>query len=153
MQQLSFGNGEVIFNEGQYARTMYEVKTGTVGIFGNYGAPNQVQLATLGTGEFFGEMGLVECYPRSATAVSLADGTTLDEINAEEFASYFKDKPETVLTIMRALCERLRETDKRYLEARRTVHDAIEAERGNQKKSKSLAERLTDMLHFGRRSR
>jgi hypothetical protein len=58
-----------------------------------------------------------------------------------------------VLTIMRALSARLRETDQRYLEAKQAVYDAIEAERGGKKKSRSLADRLSGMIKFARRSR
>ena len=141
MKQLNFEAGQVIFNEGEYATTMYGIDEGAVGIY-----------ATLGPGEYFGEMGLAECYPRSATAVAKA-ATTVSEIDADEFASYFKDRPDVVLTIMRALSARLRETDQRYLEAKQAVYDAIEAERGGKKKSRSLADRLSGMIKFARRSR
>ncbi len=151
MKQLNFEAGQVIFNEGEYATTMYGIDEGAVGIYGNFGKPNEVLLATLGPGEYFGEMGLAECYPRSATAVAKA-ATTVSEIDAGEFASYFKDRPDVVLTIMRALSARLRETDQRYLEAKQAVYDAIEAERGGKKKSRSLAERLSGMIKFARRS-
>lgn len=151
MKQLNFASGQVIFKEGEYATTMYEVSSGAVAIYGNHGKPNQVLLATLGAGEYFGEMGLAECYPRSATAVAQGD-TTVNEVDAEEFASYFHDRPDVVLRIMRALSERLRETDQRYLEAKQAVFDAIEAERRGRKKSRTLAERLSSMISFARRS-
>lgn len=152
MKKQTFGRDEVIFREGEFALTMYEIKAGSVGIYANYGLENERQLATLGKGEFFGEMGMAECYPRSATAVALVPDTTLDEIDASEFATYFNDRPETVLTIMRALSARLRETNARYLEAREAVHDAIEVERTGKKKSRSLVGKLTSMLRAARQA-
>ncbi len=153
MRELSYSRNEVIFREGEFALTMYETKSGSVGIYANYDSPDRLLLATLGPGEFFGEMGLAECYPRSATAVSLADGTKLVEIDSNEFSSYFKDRPNTVLAIMRALSARLRETNARYLEARQAVYDAIEAEHAGKAKSKSLVGKLTGMLRFGRKNK
>lgn len=152
MKQQTFGRMDVIFREGEFALSMYEIESGSVGIYVNYGAENERLLAKLGAGEFFGEMGLAECYPRSATAIALEAGTTVDEIGSDEFSSYFQDKPETVLVIMRALSARLRETNARYLEARQAVHDAIEAEHAGKKKSRSLVGKLTSMLGFARRN-
>ena len=152
MKQLAFGCDEVIFREGEFALTMYQIESGSVGIYAGYGSTNARLLATLGKGEYFGEMGLAECYPRSATAVSLEENTTLDEIDSNEFSSFFEDNPETVLTIMRSLSERLRETNERYMEARKAVHDAIEAENAGERKSSSLVSKLTNMLRFARRS-
>lgn len=153
MKQQIFEAGDVIFREGQFALTMYEIASGSVGIYANYDSPDVRQLATLGVGEFFGEMGLAECYPRSATAVALEAGTTLDEIDADEFAEYFNNQPDTVLSIMRALSARLRETNARYLEAREAIHDAVEAERAGRKKSRSLVGKLTGMLRAARSGR
>lgn len=152
MERHTFTQGDVIFREGQISHSMYQVMSGRVGIYGNYETPHVQQLATLGPGEYFGEMGLAECYPRSATAVALDNDTDVDEINPEEFSAYFEDQPETVLVIMRALSKRLRDTNNRYLEARRAVHDAIQAENAGKKKSKSLADKLTGMIRFFRRS-
>ena len=152
MKRLTFGSDEVIFREGEFALTMYQIESGSVGIYANYGSADARLLATLKKGEYFGEMGLAECYPRSATAVALEANTTLDEIDSDEFSSFFEDNPETVLTIMRSLSERLRETNERYIEARRAVHDAIESENAGTKKSKSVVGKLTNMLRFARRS-
>ncbi|MBO7675790.1 MAG: cyclic nucleotide-binding domain-containing protein [Atopobiaceae bacterium] len=153
MRRQTFGHDDIIFREGEYAESMFEVESGSVGIYANYGSPDARLLATLGQNEYFGEMGLAECYPRSATAVALEDGTTLDEIGADEFSDFFVGRPDVVLTIMRSLSARLRETNARYLEARQTIHDAVEAERAGAKRSNALASKLTRLLRFGRATR
>ena len=153
MNRQEFGRNEVIFREGEFALTMYEIEAGQVGIYASYGSPDERKLATLGKGEFFGEMGLAECYPRSATAVALEEGATLNEIDAKEFADYFQNQPDTVLSIMRMLSARLRDTNARYLEAREAIHDAVEAERAGKKKSRSLVGKLTGMLRAARQAK
>jgi CRP-like cAMP-binding protein len=128
MDRKMFHKGALIFREGDMADCMYAVYSGRVGVYAGYGTAEEKLLAEYTQDQYFGEMGLAECYPRSATAVAKA-ATTVSEIDADEFASYFKDRPDVVLTIMRALSARLRETDQRYLEAKQAVYDAIEAER------------------------
>ena len=88
MEKQNFNKGEIIFKQGQFATTMYDICAGTVGIYAAYGTAEEKKLAELGEGEIFGEMGLIECYPRSATAVALKDGTLVQEINAQEFSEF-----------------------------------------------------------------
>lgn len=151
MRQIDFACNEVIFKEGAYAETMYEVESGKVGIYAAYQTPKQRQLAVLGKGETFGEMGLVECYPRSATAVSLEDNTVLTEVTFDEFMEYMKREPDKVLSIMRQVSGRLRETDAKYKEACLTVRDAVDAERKGSKRDHSLRSRLSSMAKRFRR--
>lgn len=152
METKTLQNNQVIFEQGAYADTMYEVNSGTVGVYTGYGTQDERLLATFGSGEFFGEMGLVECYPRSATAVSLAPNTVVAEITSDDFASFYKDQPDKVLRVMRQLSTRLRETNRRYEEACRTVYDAIEAEKAGQRRNKSIVSRLSSMLRHLRQS-
>ena len=121
MQTLSYQSGEVIFSQGSFATTMYEVSSGLVGIYAAYGTEGEHHLATFGPGSCFGEMGLVECYPRSATAVALEQDTTLVEVSADDFSTFYANRPEKVLSVMRQVSARLRETNEKYLEACRTA--------------------------------
>lgn len=146
MNQKTYQAQETIFYEGDVAETMFEVTNGTVGIYAGWGTPTQRELATLGAGEVFGEMGLVECYPRSATAVALAPDTTVNEILPSELAFCFQDQPDKVLDIMCQLSARLRATNERYEEAQRAVYEAVEAERAGKRRSGSLRARLSRML-------
>lgn len=142
MEKQNFNKGEIIFKQGQFATTMYDICAGTVGIYAAYGTAEEKKLAVLGEGEIFGEMGLIECYPRSATAVALKDGTLVQEINAQEFSEYFKASPEKVFRVMQQLSQRLRETTQNYLDACRTVYETVEAEKSGKQKSTWLEEHL-----------
>lgn len=146
MSSQTFQHDEVIFREDTFSTTMYEVVAGRVGIYKGYGTPNQKHLATLKQGATFGEMGLAEYYPRSATAVALDDATEVYEVSASEFSSYFTDRPEKVLDIMRQLSGRIRDTNAKYVEACQTVYDAIEQERAGKKRSGAVAGKLSDLV-------
>ncbi len=146
MEQHTYQNNEVIFAEGDPSSTMFEVVSGTVGIYAAWGTDDQKQLATLNAGKVFGEMGLVEYYPRSATAIALADNTRVNEVSPSELVDYLEGQPDKVLAIMRQLSSRLRDTNDRYEEAQRAVHDAIEAERGGKRRGGGLRKRLTRMI-------
>ena len=152
MNQVSFSKGDVIFREGTYGETMYEITAGSVGIYAGYGTEDEQLIATLGEGETFGEMGLIEFWPRSATAVALEDDTAADELDADELKAYLQTQPEKILSIMRQLSARLRETDDRYQEACKTVYEAIEAEEMGKRRSKSLRSRLSSMVRQFRRA-
>ena len=146
MNHKSYNSGEVIFREGSFGETMYEITSGSVAIIARYGTPDEQRLATLGVGEIFGEMGLVEYYERSATAVALEDGTSVDEIGSDEFIAYLQHQPDRVLSIMGQLSARVKATKARYDEACRTVYDAIEVEKAGVKRERDLRTRLSDMI-------
>ena len=108
METKHYKKGEVIFREMTIGRAMYEIKSGKVGIFALYEKPEEQKLTELGEGRIFGEMAVVEVFPRSATAVALED-TEAVEIPAEDMQDYFNNHPEKLIEIMRAMSRRIRE--------------------------------------------
>jgi len=66
----SYKKGEIIFKQGDPADCMYDIRWGSVGIYLNYGTSDEKMLAQLRGDDIFGEMGLVDEAPRSATAVA-----------------------------------------------------------------------------------
>lgn len=149
MEQRTYKKGEVIFRQGSYGAELFEVYGGSVGIFANYGEPNEKRLVVLGPEQYFGEMGLVEARPRSATAVAL-EPCTLAVVSADTFADYFKERPAKVLVIMSSLSARLRTITDDYVDACKTIAEAVKAEDGE--KSGWLKTQLTkfsDLYHSG----
>ena len=142
MEIRTYKRGEVIFKQGEYEPCMYDIHWGAVGIYVNYGTSGQKQLVELKPDEFFGEMGLIEASPRSATAVALEDGTKVQVITAETFNEYFKERPAKVFMIMQHMSQRLRRLTEDYLEACRTVAEAVETEQTGKEQSGGLKERL-----------
>lgn len=137
-----FDRGQIVFKQGDYSDCMYDILSGRIGVCDAYGTPEEKQIAELGAGQTLGEMGMLEYYPRSATAVALEDGTALAEITEDELADYFRDKPEKLLAIMRQLSRRLRETTQKYADACRVVYENEEAEKNGGEKSAWLKESM-----------
>lgn len=129
MNTIALKKGEIIFRQGDASTCMYDVFWGKVGIYANYGTPEEKLLTTLEKEQFFGEMGMIEGLPRSATAVALTSDTKVLVITPESFQSYFQERPVKVLLIMQNMSRRLRELTGQYLEACRTVAKSAEAER------------------------
>lgn len=71
MLTRDLGEGAVIFREGEPADEAYLIEDGAVDILQGHGAERRL-VARLGPGEVFGEMGVIDGSPRSASAVAAA---------------------------------------------------------------------------------
>ncbi len=141
METKRYQKGEVIFHELTIGSTMYEIKSGSVGIYTGYGKPEERKLTELGAGRIFGEMSVIEVYPRSATAVASEDVEAV-EISTSDLQAYFKSNPDKLVEIMRSLSRRVRELTKDYNEA----CDALDEWRGATKKGSSKRTGLLGLL-------
>ena len=140
-----FKQGEVIFRQGDPGDSMYDIFSGRVGVYAAYGTPNEKLLTELKANEFFGEMGLLEKAPRSATVVALED-TAVYVIGENDFNEFFIKQPEKALQIMRQLSQRLRRRTEDYLEACRAVHEVLESEKQGKPKSRKLMDKLNEIF-------
>ena len=102
-----FGVNDVIFEEGSTGRELFVVLDGQVDIAKVSGASKTV-IVTLGKGEFFGEMAVIDGSSRSATAISAAPNTSVMRINHARFVYLVSQQPAFALMIMDALSKRLR---------------------------------------------
>lgn len=146
MEIRTFGKGEVIFRQGDSAESMFDILSGSVGIYVAHGTEEENRLTELQSGDFLGEMGLIECYPRSATAVALEDETVLQEIEEKEFAEYFKSRPVRLLGIMRQLSRRLRDRSEDYMAACRVLEGLKETQAEPEKRSGMLLDKVRELL-------
>ena len=117
LQVKSFSKGQVIFREGDEGTYLYQIHSGSVGIYSKYGTAGETKLTTLYTNAFFGEMALVGNDPRSATAVVEEDGTMLECIRKEDLEALFKINPMKVDMILGHLSNRLRRLSLDYVNA------------------------------------
>jgi len=107
--RTQFTKGSLIFAEGDLGLTMYVIESGEVEIRKMLGGSEQV-LATLGKGDFFGEMCMLEEeLPRSATAYAVDDVTAV-MIDQSAFTFILKHNPEIAIRMMRKLVIRLQQT-------------------------------------------
>jgi CRP/FNR family transcriptional regulator, cyclic AMP receptor protein len=72
----------------------------------------EVILAILGSNEFFGEMGLLDDAPRSASVVAI-EPCELLSLSKKDFKKCMAENFEMTMTVMRGIVKRLREADKK----------------------------------------
>ncbi len=111
----AFRAGDVIFAAGEVGDGLYVIETGRVQISAvvNDGAPRP--LASIGPGDFFGEMAVVDDAPRSATAVAETDTTALF-LSRTDVMQMLDRHPRLTLTLIREFSNRMRATNIRYLD-------------------------------------
>ncbi|MDO9107051.1 MAG: cyclic nucleotide-binding domain-containing protein [Methylovulum sp.] len=98
----SYSAGQKIFEAGQRGEVMYFVKSGEVVV-----TLGDKTLITVGAGEIFGEMALIDGNVRYANATAKTDCEVV-AINEKYFNFLVQEHPYFALNIMRVLAERLR---------------------------------------------
>jgi CRP-like cAMP-binding protein len=105
-----FPAGTVLFREGEPGREMFVVQRGRVEIAARAGAVRKV-LSTLGPGEFFGEMSILNGAPRSATA-TCAEECRLLVVDARTLEAMIRQNGEVAVRMIQKLAARLAEADR-----------------------------------------
>jgi CRP/FNR family cyclic AMP-dependent transcriptional regulator len=98
---------DIIFEEGSTGRELFVVLDGKIDIVKDTGT-TRTTIVTLGKGEFFGEMAVIDGSSRSATAIAAAPKTRVMRINHARFVYLVSQQPAFALMIMDALSKRLR---------------------------------------------
>jgi CRP-like cAMP-binding protein len=111
-----FDVGDVIFEEGSIGRELFVVLDGRIDIYKLDGA-TKAMIVTLGKGEFFGEMAVIDGSARSATAVAAAPKTRVMRINHARFVYLVSQQPAFALMVMDALSKRLRASNALHFRA------------------------------------
>jgi CRP-like cAMP-binding protein len=99
--------GEYIVREGDSGSEMFVIQRGDVEIR-KHAAGREVLLATLGRGEFFGEMSVLESMPRDADAIVVSDEASLLVIGQGALLVRLRRDPTFALEVMHALSRRVR---------------------------------------------
>src|SRR5258707_6367078 len=99
-----FDVNEVIFEEGSTGRELFVVLEGKVDIAKINGASKTV-IVTLGKGEFFGEMAVIDGSSRSATAIAAAPHTRVMRVNHARVVYLVSQQPAFALMILDALSQ------------------------------------------------
>jgi CRP/FNR family cyclic AMP-dependent transcriptional regulator len=112
MGRKSFPRGTNIINAGDMTDSLYVIISGRLKVMMSDDEGREVILAILNPGDFFGEMGLLDDEPRSATVVTL-EACELLHLSKRDFKSCLEGNFEMALALMRGLVKRLREADKK----------------------------------------
>ena len=103
----SFSSGQVIIQDGDAeCSDLYIILKGSVGIYKNFNEPEEIRIAVLPVGSFFGEMALFLNRSRTATAVA-AEDTILLTIDRDNAYVFFKNQPEATFLLIKSLCSRV----------------------------------------------
>ncbi len=107
----TYSKKEHVFFESEPGRDFYIVRSGRIKIYKMSSGGQVKTLEYLETGDFFGEMALLESSPRSANAVAVSDSEVL-VLRFDDFQSLLSEHPGILLALARALCGRLRKADR-----------------------------------------
>jgi CRP/FNR family transcriptional regulator, cyclic AMP receptor protein len=105
-QPRRFAAGEVVFRMGQMGSALHVIRTGQMSVVRETQSEALI-LATLGPGEFFGELSLFDQGPRSATVIAAEDSETLS-LGRSDILEILNRYPEVALAFLTSLCQRLR---------------------------------------------
>jgi CRP/FNR family cyclic AMP-dependent transcriptional regulator len=108
-KEMSFRPGEVVAAEGSKAGRFYLILGGeaTVDVGGRY-------RPSLGPGDYFGEISLIDGGPRSATVTAVTELQTLS-IASFNFRALLKEQPPLAIKLLAQLCRRLRSSEQSQL--------------------------------------
>jgi CRP/FNR family cyclic AMP-dependent transcriptional regulator len=105
--------GHWFFHQGEQGDTMYVLRSGRVEVHRAWGERIAI-IGRLGPGDCFGEMALIDLYPRSASVLAAEDCRALGLSNALLYQLYAVDPEPFTLIMMnlaRELSRRLRRTE------------------------------------------
>ena len=107
--EIAVRGGKVLVEEGKPGHEFFLIEDGTAEV-----RRKNRKVATLGRGQFFGELSLLDRGPRSATVVADTD-MTLVVLGQREFLGVIDEVPAMAHKLLAALAGRLREADSRAL--------------------------------------
>ena len=131
--------GERLVRAGEAGDALYLIEGGRVRIHLRDAGGDDVTLAELARGDFFGEMALLDGKPRSADATVLEDAR-LFVLTRDDFLRFVRSNPDVALRMLSAVADRLRRTDEML--RRRVTRNANVEEAARQ----TLADRMADAV-------
>jgi CRP/FNR family cyclic AMP-dependent transcriptional regulator len=108
----AFGRNSLIIGAGDPTDSLYIVLNGRLKVLMSDDQGREVILSILKPGEFFGEMGLLDDSPRSASVVTI-EPCELLSISKTDFKRSLSENFDLSLMVMRGLVKRLREADQK----------------------------------------
>jgi CRP/FNR family cyclic AMP-dependent transcriptional regulator len=122
LEEIVYNEGDVIFRQGDEGSSLFIIEDGAVEI--SYGEGRaKVVLATLFSGQYFGELSLFDGAPRSATATAVKR-SQLIRLDRDDLVDFVNKDPAAALRIISEMGERLRQTNE--LMSRRVSRDVLE---------------------------
>jgi len=103
----AYPRNTMLFQEGQPSADLYIVVTGQIKVFVSEAQGKEVTLTLEGPGGYFGELGLVDEAPRSASVMT-TEPSQLVVVSKADFQRCLAAHPELGIKLMRAFVQRVR---------------------------------------------
>jgi CRP/FNR family cyclic AMP-dependent transcriptional regulator len=114
MEKQQYFAGDRIFEIGDQGDHLYIIVSGKVGISLESKSSKTSYIATLSSGDCFGEMNLLDDLPRSATAEVIED-TTLLSLEKTRLRGLIQSYPDMSIGMLRSLSLRLRDANQKLI--------------------------------------
>lgn len=108
----NFPAGTRVFHEGDHSDACYIVRSGSFRVTREHSDGRAITLATLGRGDIFGELAMLDGEVRSASVEALSDGELL-ALPGGEVRGLLARHPEITVKLIGALVRRLRAANER----------------------------------------
>jgi CRP/FNR family cyclic AMP-dependent transcriptional regulator len=109
-RRRSYAKGQVIFHRDDPGDSLHIIVKGEVRVILLSPQGEEMILALLGPGDFFGELSLLDGIPRSATTIAAKATETLT-VERDRFVQWLQSRPAAATVILAALGRRLRAAD------------------------------------------
>lgn len=119
----NYNKNTVIINKGDTGTNIHIIVFGSVKIYIKYPETKETVLKIAGYGEIFGEMAVLDGYPRSADVLAFED-TQLFSLKQEDILQFLKRHPEISLKLLGIMSTKVRNTNELLLE-RRQMEDEL----------------------------
>jgi len=103
--EVQVGSGRMIMRQGDLGQEFAVIISGTVDV-----VRDEVTVATLGPGDYFGELALLEAIPRTASVVAATD-VVLEVIDRRGFNTLLDDLPSLSRSMLKGMAHRLVELE------------------------------------------
>jgi len=112
LEEETYRTGDRVFDINHQGDNMYILMSGRIGISIQPDPDSKVFITEMGAGECFGEMGLLDDLPRSATVHVLEDSVILS-LSRNRLRGLIHRYPELALGMLRGMSLRLRSANTR----------------------------------------
>jgi uncharacterized membrane protein len=143
LEAVEAKESQTLFRAGDAGNAMYLIESGEIRISIKAEDGNEITVAELGPGEFFGEMSILDGQARAANATAMGP-SRLGMLSRRHFLSFMQANSDVALGMLTALANRLRSTNE--LLQRRVARNVNEEDQ----RTLTFADRAADVIaEFG----
>ena len=110
MRNKKYSKSDIILMEDEVGDTFFIILEGSVKVTRDSEDGREVILAVLSSGNFFGEISLLDGKTRSANAIAI-EKTSLMILKRNDFLQLLKEIPQISISLLSELAKRIRKTD------------------------------------------